>query len=305
MPLLSLEGWTGNTGLNAGAKINMKAGISIWSFPGGLSGVKEFGPAAKQAKAAGFDGLEVAISPEGALTPESDERQIAAVGASIRNEGLEVAGVATGMGWEFSLSHPDKQIREKGKDIVRREIAVAKALGVDAVLVVPGSVDVFFMPQAPVVDYRDAWMRACEAISAVVPEAQSAGVRIGIENVWNRFLLSPMEMVQFIDGFGTRSVGAYFDVGNVALLGYPEQWIRALGQRICRVHVKDFRRSVGTAGGFVDLLSGEINWPAVTAALREVGYDGFVTAEMIPPYTHYPEVLIENTGRALRAILRG
>jgi len=283
----------------------MKAGISIWAFPGGLAGVKEFGPAARQAKAAGFDGLEVAISGEGALTPQSDERQIAAVGASIRNEGLEVAGVATGMLWESSLSHPDAKVREKGKDIVRREIAVAKVLGVDAVLVVPGSVDVFFLPTAPVVDYRDAWMRACEAIAAVVPDAQAAGVRIGIENVWNRFLLSPMEMVQFIDGFGTQSVGAYFDVGNVMLMGYPEQWIRALNKRICRVHVKDFRRSVGTVGGFVDLLSGEINWPVVTATLREIGYNGFVTAEMIPPYTHYPEVLIENTARALRAILRG
>jgi L-ribulose-5-phosphate 3-epimerase len=283
----------------------MKAGISIWSFPGGLAGVKDFGLPAKQAKAAGFDGLEVAISGEGALTPDSNEQQIAAVGASIRNEGLEVAGVATGLLWETSLSHPDAKIREKGKDIVRREIAIAKALGVDAVLVVPGSVDVFFLPTAPVVDYREAFKRASEAISAVLPDAKTAGVRIGIENVWNRFLTSPLEMVQFIDSFNSPNVGAYFDVGNVMLTGYPDQWIKALGKRICRVHVKDFRRSVATASGFVDLLSGDVDWPAVTAALREVGYDGFVTAEMIPPYTHYPEVLIENTARALRAILKG
>ncbi|GMU20653.1 MAG: hypothetical protein AMXMBFR13_07500 [Phycisphaerae bacterium] len=281
----------------------MKAGISPWSFPGGLAGLKDYGPVARQAKAAGFEGIEVALSPEGALTPESDERQITAVGAAIRNEGVEIAGVATGMGWEFPLTHPEAKVRARGVEILKREIATAKLLGVDAILVVPGAVDVFFMPQAPVVDYRDAWSRASEAIASAIPEAEKAGVRIGIENVWNRFLLSPMEMVRFIDSFNSKAVGAYFDVGNVMLFGYPEHWIRALGSRICRVHVKDFRRSVGTAGGFVDLLSGEVDWPTVTATLREIGYDGWVTAEMIPPYTHYPEVLIENTGRALRAII--
>lgn len=283
----------------------MKAGISGWSFPGGLSGIKDFGPVAKQAKAAGFDGVEVALSNEGALTPQSNDKQIAAVGASIRNEGIEIAGVATGLLWDLSLTHPDAKIREQGKEVVRREIATAKVLGVDAVLVVPGAVDVFFNPGAPVVDYRDAWQRARDVIASVVPEAQAAGVRIGLENVWNRFLLSPLEMVQFIDSFNSPAVGAYFDVGNTMLMGYPDQWIKALGKRICRVHVKDFRRAVGTASGFVDLLSGDVDWPAVTAALRGVGYDGFVTAEMIPAYAHYPEVLIDNTARALRAILRG
>ncbi|GMV96710.1 MAG: hypothetical protein AMXMBFR83_10710 [Phycisphaerae bacterium] len=283
----------------------MKAGISTWSFPGGLSGPKDFAPLARQAKAAGFDGLEVAVSAEGALTPETPEREIAAIGRAIRNEGLEIVGVATGLHWEHSLSSPEAKVRERGVDILRREIAAAGVLGVDAVLVVPGAVDVFFLPAAPVVDYRDAWSRATESLAKVIPEAQAAGVRVGVENVWNRFLLSPMEMVNFIDQFKSDQVGAYFDVGNVMLFGYPEHWIAALGRRILRVHVKDFRRSVGTAGGFVDLLSGEINWPVVTAALRQIGYDGWVTAEMIPPYTHYPEVLIENTARALRAILNG
>jgi hexulose-6-phosphate isomerase len=203
------------------------------------------------------------------------------------------------------LTHPDAKVREQGRDLVRRMINAAPVMGTDAILVVPGAVDVFFMPDAPVIDYRDAWSRATDAIASLAPEAEKAGVKLGIENVWNRFLLSPMEMAQFVDQFKSKAVGAYFDVGNVMLLGYPEQWIRILGSRIIRVHVKDFKRAVGNANGFVDLLGGDVNWPGVTKALREIGYNGFVTAEMIPAYTHYPEVLIENTGRAMRAILAG
>jgi L-ribulose-5-phosphate 3-epimerase len=283
----------------------MKASISSWSFPGGLSGLPDYAPAAAQAMAAGFAGIEVALSPHGCMTPETKEADVRKIATSIRNEGLDVAGLATGMLWEAPLTHPDAKVREKGRDLVRRMIAAAPALGTDAILVVPGAVDVFFMPDAPVVDYREAWARATDAIASLVPEAEKAGVRLGIENVWNRFLLSPLELCQFIDQFNSKAVAAYFDVGNVMLTGYPEQWIQALGQRIVRVHVKDFRRAVGTAAGFVDLLSGDVNWPEVTKALREVGYKSYVTAEMIPAYTHYPEVLIENTGRALRAILGG
>lgn len=283
----------------------MKASISCWSFPGGLGGLTDFASAARQAKAAGFDAVEVAFSPSGALTPETKDADLTRLASSIRSEGIEIAGLATGMLWEAPLTHPDAAVREKGKQIVRRMIAAAPVLGVDAILVVPGAVDVFFLPDAPLVDYRDAWSRSSEVIASLVGEAEQAGVRIGIENVWNRFLMSPLEMTQFIDQFKSKHVGAYFDVGNVVLFGYPEQWIRALGSRIVRVHVKDFKRAAGTAAGFVDLLGGDVNWPEVTKALREVGYDGYVTAEMIPPYNFYPEVLIENTGRALRAILKG
>jgi hexulose-6-phosphate isomerase len=268
-----------------------------------VGGLTDYGAAARQAKAAGFAGIEVALSPQGAVTPQTTDADLAKVAKSIRDAGIEVAGLATGMLWEAPLTHPDAKIRDKGRELVRRMIGAAPALGTDAILVVPGAVDVFFMPDGPVVDYRDAWSRASDAIASLVPEAEKAGVKIGIENVWNRFLLTPLEMCQFIDQFKSKAVASYFDVGNVMLLGYPEQWVRALGSRIVRVHFKDFKRAVGTAAGFVDILSGDVNWPEVVKALREVGYNGFCTAEMIPPYNYYPEVLIENTGRALRAIL--
>ena len=113
-------------------------------------------------------------------------------------------------------------------------------------------------------------------------------------------------MREFIDSFSSPRVGAYFDVGNALAAGYPEHWISILGPRITRVHLKDFRRNVATVDGFVDLLSGDVDWPSVMRALRSVSYQGWCTAEMIPPvpfYRHAPEVLIHNTARAMRAIL--
>jgi hexulose-6-phosphate isomerase len=150
-----------------------------------------------------------------------------------------------------------------------------------------------------------AYRRANEFIKAALPAAQKAGVTLCVENVWNKFLLSPIEMRWFLDELRHESVGSYFDVGNALLVGYPEDWIGTLGKRIRRVHFKDFRRNVGTIDGFCDLLSGDVNWPAVMQALRKTGYNGWVAGEMIPPvpfYKHCPEVLIHNTSRAMDAI---
>jgi L-ribulose-5-phosphate 3-epimerase len=155
------------------------------------------------------------------------------------------------------------------------------------------------------VPYDAAYERAHAFIAAALPLAEQHRVCLAIENVWNKFLLSPLEMCAFIDSFGSAWVGSYLDVGNVVATGYPEHWIRILGSRIKRVHFKDYRRAVGTVHGFVELLSGDVNWPAVMRELRAIGYTGWVAAEMIPPvpfYKHCPETLIENTARALDRI---
>ena len=172
-------------------------------------------------------------------------------------------------------------------------------------LVVPAVVGVDFIPGAEVVPYDVAYDRARAFVEAALPVAARCGVSICIENVWNKFLLSPLEMRDFIDSFQSEWVGSYLDVGNALATGYPEHWIRILGHRIKRVHFKDYRRAVGTTAGFVDLLSGDANWPAVMRELRAIGYSGWVAAEMIPPspfYRYCPEVLIQNTSRAMDAI---
>ncbi len=127
---------------------------------------------------------------------------------------------------------------------------------------------------------------------------------MGIENVWNKFLLSPLEMARYIDEFDSPCVCAYYDVGNVLLFGYPEQWIRILGHRIQRVHVKDFKPAVGNYNGFVPLLAGDVNWTEVRLALQEIGYNDVLTAE-IDPYASYPEQLIFDTARHIDVIIGG
>jgi len=219
--------------------------------------------------------------------------------------GIELSGLATGLYWGANAASADPATREKAARILQKQIECAAALGIDAILVVPGAVGVDFIPGCEVVPYHLAYERAKDFIRTALPAAEKARVAIGVENVWNKFLLSPLEMKAFIDGFGNEWVGSYLDVGNTLATGYPEHWIAVLGNRIRRVHFKDYRRAVGTADGFCDLLSGDVNWPAVMAALKAAGYQGWVAAEMIPPvpfYKHCPEVLIHNTSRAMNAI---
>ena len=131
----------------------------------------------------------------------------------------------------------------------------------------------------------------------LAPLAKEAGVALGIENVWNKFLLSPLEMRSFVDAVGNGAY-AYFDAGNVLVSGYPEHWIDILGSRICKVHVKDFDRKIGNITGFVDLFAGDVNFANVMAALRRVKYDDFVTAE-VAPYNAAPELLLQNVSAAM------
>lgn len=278
--------------------------ISYWSFPGGLEGIASLTEVFAKAKEAGFDGVELALSLGGELSLATSEKGAKQVVEAARDSGIQITSLATGLFWGKSLSSDNPEVRAEALAIANKLIEVAAWLEAGAVLLIPGAVDVFFDPSAGIVDYQAVYQRASDAVASLLPQAQAAGVVIGIENVWNKFLVDPLAMRSFIDQFRSPWVGAYFDVGNSLLVGYPEQWIRILSKRIKRVHLKDFRRSVGTADGFVDLLSGDVNWPEVMKALREVGYSGPLTAEMIPIYKHAPEILIENTSRAMDAILK-
>lgn len=275
----------------------MKKGISIWSF-GGKS-VKE---SLKLAKDAGFDGVELALDATGDVSLESTKEDILAIKAYGEELGLEFYSVASGLYWTYNYTSADPENVKKAKEITRKQLEVASWLGCDTILVVPGAVEVAFDP-GEIVEYDVAYERALAALKELAPYAEELKVAIGIENVWNRFLLSPVEMAEFIDKVGSDYVGSYFDVGNVLYLGYPEHWIKALGKRIKKVHFKDFRRETPGLTGFVDLLAGEVNWPAVMAQFEKIGYDGWVSAEMIPPYTHYPETIIYNTSNAMDSIL--
>ncbi|CAM4208302.1 sugar phosphate isomerase/epimerase [Paenibacillus alkaliterrae] len=277
----------------------MKKGINIWSFKEGTS----IGECIQLAKKAGFDGIELSLNETGELGLQATDKDVREIRARLDEAELEIAGLATGLYWSYPMTSGDTAKRSKAIDVCKKQLELAAALGVDAILVIPGAVGVDFIPGAEVIDYDRAYERALESIGELVPFAESAGVAIAIENVWNKFLLSPLEMRSFIDAHGSSFVGSYFDVGNVVHSGYPEHWIRILGHRIKKVHFKDYRRQAGGLHGFVDLLAGDVDYPAVMKALESIGYDNYVTAEMIPPYAHHSEQIIFNSSGAMDAIL--
>ncbi len=281
----------------------MKKGINYWSFPGGLEGKKDFAAAVKEAKKLGYEGIEVCLFPDGPLSLDMGDADVAKLGKTLDAAGLQAASVTCGALWDNQLTSSDAAKRAEGKRIVTRCLEVAGKLGATGILVVPGSVETFFMPEGEIVQYDVAVQRIEEAAKELAPVAEKNKAAIGIENVWNKVFMSPLEARDFVDRVGSEYVGWFFDVGNILAMGFPEQWIRILGKRIKKVHVKDFRRAVGTIEGFVDLLEGDVNWPEVMKALKEVGYDDFLIAEMIPYYAHAPETRLANTSLALDKIL--
>jgi L-ribulose-5-phosphate 3-epimerase len=281
----------------------MRKSISIWSFPASLSLSEKF----RLARESGFEGFEIDLSDSGPLTLNSSASEIAKVRALAERTGIELSGFATGLYWGANPASDDAAIRAQAKAILSKQLQIANSLGVDAVLVVPATVGADFILDCEIVPYDTAWQRATDFVRQAMPIAEKNRVKICIENVWNKFLLSPIEMRQFIAQFDSEWVGAYFDVGNALAVGYPEHWIKILAEKIQRVHLKDYRRAVGSVDGFVEILSGDVNWPAVMGALRAIGYDGWLTAEMIPPVPFYkfaPETLIFNTSRAMDALLK-
>lgn len=278
----------------------MKKSINIWSFIG-----KTNREAIALAKDAGFEGIELALDAAGEISAETTDKQLQALKDYAQELDIKIPSLSSSLCWGDSLTSDDPAERQRAHDMVEQQIRCAKALGAETVLVIPGSVSVEFVPERPVIAYDVVYDRALEELRKLVPVAEQYGVEIGIENVWNKFLLSPLEMRQFIDAIGSDMVGVYFDVGNVVYSGYPEQWIRILGSRIKKVHFKDYRRNPGGLNAFVDLLAGDVDWKAVMTAFNDIGYDGWAAGEMIPQYSQGSDQIIYNTSASMERIMRG
>lgn len=217
----------------------------------------------------GFDGVEL-DSPSDVKTDE--------LLAAKKATGIEVEGTVDSVHWSKTLGDPDENVRAEGRAGLERAIADCAAWGGTSVLLVPAVVN-------EKVSYDAAWERSTAEIKKVLAKAEAAKVRIAIENVWNNFLLSPLEAARYVDQFNSPWVGWHFDVGNVINYGWPEQWIRILGNRILKLHIKEYsrqkRNDQGLWKGFdVELGEGDNRWPEVVKALREVGYDGWACAEV-------------------------
>lgn len=255
-------------------------------------------------KDAGFDGVEVRLVdetefkgkpiPPGTLrisSMDEDARRLAKIANSV---GLEVHSIMCSPLWKYSLTSSNEKYREIALRIIKDAINAAKILNADALLIIPGVV-------TEDVGYEKAMALSKENLNKIISLAEENEIILAVENVGNRFLLSPLEMRDFIDYFNSDYVKAYLDVGNVVLLrqGYPQDWIRILGSRIVKVHVKDYdprTRSV------TYLLQGDIDWKSVITALREIKYDGYLTAEL-PPYKFFPEKMLKDTATALKLII--
>ena len=279
----------------------MKTAICGISYPQGLEPEETF----RIAKDAGYDGIEPAFAATGPVSLESSRDDLLRFRDGAEKAGLEIPSVTGGLYWATPFTSDDDAVRAKALEIAQAHLRAANVLGAETVLLVPGVVHAFFIENCPVVRYDLAYERSQAAMAELAPLAEELDVHIGVENVWNKFLLSPLEMALFVDEIDSSHVGVYFDVGNVVPFGFPQDWIAILGKRIRKVHFKDFKAdaSVQSMAGFVDLLQGDVDWPAVMAALATVGYDGYVTAEMIPQYKHHPIQRIYNTAASLRTIL--
>jgi hexulose-6-phosphate isomerase len=278
----------------------MKKAINRWAFPGSWSLDEVIAATVRH----GFEGLELNLEERGDLGLDTEPAAAAAIARRVREAGLDIPSLATGLYWKNSLSAPDENERQRALALARHQMRLAAAMRVTHLLVVPGAVDVFFLPEKPPVPYETAYHTSMRSLQTLAAEAEAHRLVLCIENVWNRFLLSPLEFRRFVDEVDSLLVRVYFDAGNVFQLGQPDDWIRLLAHRISRLHVKDFKRSVGTVEGFCELFEGEIPWPAVMASLREVGYDGWITAELFPGKGIDPDVFLARTARALAELVK-
>lgn len=260
------------------APARFRKGTCAIIFPKNMPLEEQF----RQARNAGFEGIEV---PLGELLPLETERdQARRLADAARKSGIEIVSLWVSAPLSPNpLNHPDPAVRARGVEALRKAVTLASWMDCGALLIVPGRLGTGPKFQ---IGYQDTWDRVSAEMKKVVPEAEKARVCLLPENVWNRFLVSPLEMRAFVDQFHSPWVGAYFDIGNILQYGYPQDWILTLGTRIKRVHAKDYKLSTrAEQGRFVDLLEGDVDWKEVMAALVKVGYRGFIS----PEYGHRPD----------------
>jgi hexulose-6-phosphate isomerase len=230
-----------------------------------------------QAKSAGFDAVEIAVGTDLSLDISHDDARRMADAAA--KAGIQIATL-----WvseplhQNPLNAPDPVVRARGVEAIRKAIAIATDLNCSALLLYAVRLGNGAKLE---VGSQDTWDRYSAELAKVVPDAASAKILLNPENVWNKFLLSPLEMRSFVDQFHSPWVGTHFDAGNVMQYGYPEDWILTLGPRIKRIHFKDFKLGGrGEPARFADLLEGDVNWKAVMAALVKTGYNGPISPEI-------------------------
>jgi hexulose-6-phosphate isomerase len=244
-------------------------------------------PGFNSQKKAGFDGVEI-----GTLRSDSERTEIKQLAT---DNGIELCSVMNGKHWSHPLSDADPSVREVSHQAMLDSLSTAEAIGADTVLLVAAVVN-------HKTTYKEAYQRSQAEIRKLISTAKEKGLTIAIENVWNKFLLSPMEFSQYLDEFESDAVTAYFDVGNIVAYGFPQHWIRSLGSRISKVHVKGFNANEHRFTYLIEECT--IDWNAVMTSLNDVGYDDYMTAEL-PVEADDPEGTVHQISADMDKIIAG
>jgi L-ribulose-5-phosphate 3-epimerase len=267
--------------LAATTRLPIRKAVLLEMLPKSLTVADRF----KLAVDSGFQAIECPTTP--------DERAAAEIRAASESARLPIHSVMNMAHWKYPLSSADPEVVAESMKGMETSLRNAHLWGAETVLLVPAVVN-------PQTSYQDAWTRSQIQIRKLIPLAEQLKVIIAVEEVWNKFLLSPLEYCQYIDSFQSPWIRSYFDVGNVVLTGYPQDWIHTLGKRIVKLHIKDFRFRKMQAE-FVPLREGDIDWPEVYKALSEIGYHGTATVELDPGDGPY----LREVNRRFELILSG
>lgn len=257
----------------------LKKGVLITMLPKQMSYVDRF----KLAVDCGFEGIEAQTV--------TDPKEAEAIKEASLATKVPIHSVMNMDHWKYPLSDPNPEVVQKSMAGMETSLQNAKLWGADTVLLVPAVVT--GQTTIPV-----AWQRSQAQIKKLIPRAKELGVKIGIEEVWNKFLLTPYDHAKYVDEFKSPWVNAYFDVGNIVMYGYPQEWIRVLGKRIGKIHLKDFKSENRQ---FVDLREGSIDWPEVRRAIGETGFQGYLTVEL----RGGDEAYLKEVSRRVDLILEG
>lgn len=279
----------------------MIKGISYLSFENGLSNNESIESALSQTKMHGFEALELSVSSEGVISTNSSKAECEMIRKRIDDSGVFVDSIATGMSWGVSPTSDDESIRKKSISLHQDALKVASYLDCKALLFVPGVVKSPISPE--IVRYDRALDRLREAINLMLPIAEDLNVDLCMENVWNGFFYSPIELRDFVDSFDSDRLGVYLDIGN--LIGYqqhPPHWVELLNSRIKRVQIKDFQENFDWTGSFsfCDIGAGDVPWKETIEALRTIEYKSTIIAEMLP----WDETILSRTSAAMDQLFK-
>ena len=274
----------------------MIKGISYLSFENGLANNESIDSALSQTKSNGFDALELSVSSEGVINTDTSKAECEIIRKKIDDSGIFVDSIATGMSWGVSPTSDDESIRKKSISLHQNALKVANYLDCKALLFVPGVVKSPISSE--IVRYDKALERLREAINQMLPIAEDLNVDLCMENVWNGFFYSPIELRDFVDSFDSEKLGVYLDIGNlIGYQQYPPHWIELLNSRIKRVQIKDFQENFDWTGSysFCDIGAGDVPWKETITALNSIQYESTIIAEMLP----WDETILSRTSLAI------